>query len=393
MSQRMESVAEGADQISRALELLFVPPVALHEPVLAQEEIEAVTECLRSGWVSTAGPFVAKFERVIAAYTGADHAVATSSGTAALHVALKLADVQPNDEVLIPGLSFVATANAVTYCGAIAHFVDVDEHSLGMSPGKLLKHLEEIAAVRDGVAWNRETGRRIRAMVPMHTFGHPVEIDPLLEIATRYGLTLVEDAAESLGSLDHGRHTGTRGTLSALSFNGNKIATTGGGGAILTNDPVLAERARHLTTTAKVSHQWRLEHDEIGFNYRLPNLNAALGIAQFARLDTAVEQKRSLLAIYEAALGPLGVGRIVREREGMRSNYWLHCLLLDLPELLEETLRACHQRQIFARPAWSPLHQLPMYLQAPRASMSTTENLCARLLCLPSGPSVLAQLR
>ncbi len=390
----MSRKPELANRVATALAELLIPPVALHEPLIEDGEIEAVVRCLRSGWVSTAGPFVADFEAELARYTGASFAIATSSGTAALHIALLLAGVNAGDEVLIPSLSFVATANAVTYCGAIPHFVDVDEHSLGMSPTKLAEHLEAHVELVAGSARNRVTGRPVRAIVPMHTFGHPVEIELLKSIAEQYRIALVEDAAESLGSFSRGIHTGRTGLLAALSFNGNKIATTGGGGAILTDDPLLAKRAKHLTTTAKVAHEWKLEHDEVGYNYRLPNLNAALGLAQMARLEDSVERKRDLLPVYQSVLAPLNAGRLFTEREGVRSNYWLHCFLLEGDEgILEATLSACHAREIFVRPAWTPLHQLAMYREAPRAVLTTTEDLCRRILCLPSGAGVASRLR
>ncbi|MCL6446331.1 MAG: LegC family aminotransferase, partial [Alicyclobacillus sp.] len=303
-------------------------PVALHEPDFDGSEWAVVKECLDQRWVSSAGTLVDEFERGLAEYTGIAYAMATVNGTAALHICLLLAGVEPGDEVLVPALTFVATANAVSYCGGIPHVVDCSEETLGMDPGKLADHLKEVAEIRAEGSWNRVTGRRIKAVVAMHTFGHPVDMDPLVELCTRYKLELIEDAAESLGSFYKGRHTGSWGKLSALSFNGNKIITTGGGGAILTHDESLARMAKHLTTVAKRPHRWKFVHDRIGYNYRMPNLNAALGIAQLRRLPDLVRRKRELALAYQKAFeGAVGY-RWVSEPKFARSNYWMNALIL-----------------------------------------------------------------
>ena len=275
--------------------------VALHEPRFSGNEWAYVKECLDTGWVSSVGKFVDRFEAQLAEYTGAKRAIAVVNGTAALHVCLLLVGVQPGDEVIVPALTFVATANAVTYCGAIPHFADSEFKTLGLDPDKLDVYLQKIGEVRSDGCYNKQTGRRIKAVVPMHTFGHPVDLDSLIEVSARYRLELVEDAAESLGSFYKGRHTGNWGRVSALSFNGNKIITTGGGGAILTNDEELGLRAKHLTTTARVPHAWELSHDMVGYNYRLPNINAALGCAQLEQLPSFLKQKRALAERYKAA--------------------------------------------------------------------------------------------
>lgn len=304
-------------------------PVALHEPVFGGREWDYVRECLNTGWVSSVGKFVDEFERRLADYTGVAHAIAVVNGTAALHMSLLLAGVERGDEVLTPALTFVATANAVAYIGAIPHFVDSEERTLGVDPVKLNDYLNDIVKMKDGQPFNRLTGRRLRAIVPMHTFGHPVDLDPLMEVAERFSLSIVEDAAESLGSLYKGRHTGSFGSIAALSFNGNKIVTTGGGGAILTNDLRIAKRAKHLTTTAKQPHPWAFFHDETGFNYRLPNINAALGCAQLEQLDTFVQRKRELARRYAEAFDGLSGLRVFQEQPFARSNYWLNALLLE----------------------------------------------------------------
>src|SRR5690606_26497374 len=274
----------------------FVP---LHEPTFSETDIEYVTDCIRSGWVSSVGKYVDDFEKKLAEYTGVKRVVAVVNGTAALHIALKVAGVQANDEVFMPALTFVATANAATYLQAIPHFVDVSEETLGLDPVKLENYIQEIGEMRNGQLVNKKTNRVIRAVVPMHTFGHPVDLDPLIELCSRYHLILVEDAAESLGSFYKGQHTGGFGVASALSFNGNKIMSTGGGGAILTNNEKLADYAKHITTTAKVPHRWEYVHDEAGYNYRMPNINAALGCAQLEKLDSFIASKRQLTNRYK----------------------------------------------------------------------------------------------
>ena len=287
------------------------------QPLFAGNESRYVQQCIDSGWVSSAGQFVNDFERQLCAITGAKFAVAVINGTAALHVALMLAGVERGTEVLMPSLTFVATANAAAYLGAVPHFCDVSVKTLGLDPAKLAEYLNSVAEQREGASINRQTGRKISAIVPMHTFGHPVDLAALVEVARRWGIPIVEDAAESLGSLYRGRHTGTFGLMSALSFNGNKIVSTGAGGALLTDDPALAKRARHLTTTAKVPHPYEYIHDEVGFNYRMPNLNAALGCAQLERLDAFVDRKRGLARSYHECVR--GNGRdhyICRTRPG-----------------------------------------------------------------------------
>lgn len=360
--------------------------VALHEPHFFGKEWIYLKECLDTGWVSSAGKFVDRFEEDLAAYTGVRRAVAVVNGTAALHICLKLVGVEPADEVLVPSLTFVATANAVTYCGAIPHFVDCEERTLGLDPYLLGQYLEDIADVGATGCINRLTGRRIKAVVPMHAFGHPVDLDPLVEICRRFRLELVEDAAESLGSFYKGEHTGKKGMVSALSFNGNKVLTTGGGGAILTNDTELATYAKHLTTTAKLPHRWEFNHDMVGYNYRLPNLNAALGCAQLEQLPGFIASKRALARRYAAAFSSVPGVRFFIEPEFARSNYWLNVLLLDDEYAGERDaiLAATNDAGIMTRPAWTPMHRLPMFASSPRMALSVTESLSARLINIPS---------
>jgi perosamine synthetase len=360
--------------------------IGLHEPVFQGNEWKYLKECLDTGWVSSAGKYVERFEQQLAAYTGVDRAVATVNGTSALHVCLKLVGVEQGDEVLVPALSFVATANAVSYCGAIPHFVDSDEYTLGLDPPKLKDYLEEIAAIRNDQCYNRQTGRRIRAVVPMHTFGHPVDIDPLIEVCQQYRLELVEDAAESLGSYYKGRHTGCFGRLAALSFNGNKIVTTGGGGAILTNDQELGRIAKHITTTAKLPHKWAFVHDQTGYNYRLPNINAALGCAQIEQLPDFLTKKRALAERYQKVFANIEGVRYFTEPGFARSNYWLNAILLDreIADQRDAILDLTNANGLMTRPAWTLMHKLPMYQDCPRMDLSTAEDLEARLINLPS---------
>ena len=361
-------------------------PVALHEPCFAGNEWAYLKECLDSTFVSSVGKFVDRFEADLAAYTGAKYAVAVMNGTAALHVALRLAGVQPGDEVLIPALTFVATANAVTYCGATPHFVDSEERTLGLDPHALREYLQGITEISNGQCVHRATGRVIRALVPMHTFGHPVDIEGVLEVARDFHLALVEDAAESLGSTVNGRHAGTFGLMGTLSFNGNKTITTGSGGAILTNDLELARRAKHLTTTAKVPHRWDYVHDKIGYNYRLPNINAALGCAQLEQLSDILSAKHRLFERYQAAFAGVPQTRLVVEPVGCRSNYWLQTILLDESAAgqRDAILTATNDAGLMTRPMWTLMHKLPMYTDCPHAPLPVAKHLEGSLINLPS---------
>jgi perosamine synthetase len=360
--------------------------VALHEPEFRGREWEYVKDCIDSGWVSSVGSFVNRFEKMLEEATGAKHAIATVNGTAALHVCLQLAGVRRGDEVLVPDLTFVATANAVSYLGAVPHFIDSERHTLGVDATKLEAYLQESAELRHDVCVNRRTGAVMRALVPMHTFGHPVDIESLLDVCARWHIVLVEDAAESLGSFYHERHTGTFGLLSALSFNGNKIVTTGGGGAILTNDSQLAERARHLTTTARVAHRWSFIHDEVGYNYRMPNLNAALGCAQLEMLASFVERKRRLAEQYRHAFRDLPGVTFFAEPAACRSNYWLNVILLERADLEERdaVLGVLNEAGLMSRPTWTLMHRLAPFADCPRMDLSCACELERSIVNLPS---------
>lgn len=376
-----------ADDIIVAIRSVVGPrPVALHEPRFGGNEWAYLKECLDSTFVSSVGKFVDRFEAELAAYTGARHAVAVMNGTAALHIALQLAGVQPDDEVLIPALTFVATACAVRYCGASPHFVDSEERTLGVDIDALRDYLQGATELRAGKCVNRSSGRIIRALVPMHVFGHPMDIEAALALARDFRLMLIEDAAESLGSTVHGRHTGTFGVMGTLSFNGNKTVTTGGGGAILFDDAELARRAKHLTTTAKVPHRWEYRHDAVGYNYRMPNLNAALGCAQLEQLDGFIAAKRRLFERYRTAFARVPQVRLMSEPSGSRSNYWLQTLLLDESAAGQRDwiLAATNDAGLMTRPVWTLMHLLEPYRDCPRMDLSAAESLVRRIINIPS---------
>jgi perosamine synthetase len=363
----------------------------LHIPIFDHRETDLLRECVESNMVSSVGAFCDRFEAALAEFTGAKRVVLCVNGTAALHLALRVAGVRPGEEVIIPSLTFVATANAVRYAAAEPHFIDVEDAHFGVCPQQLAQRLEAIAEMRDDGCYNRETGRRIAAVVPMHAFGHSVRILELLEVATKYGIPVVEDAAESLGSFSGDRHTGTFGLCGTLSFNGNKVITTGGGGAILFNDDELADRAKLLSTTAKRPHKWEFFHDELGYNYRMPALNAAMGCAQMEKLPWLLEKKRELAERYQAAFSDVEGLRFVTEPEGCRSNYWLNALILDKPdlELRNQILETTNSQNIMTRPIWIPLHELPMYADCPSGPLTTTLSLAKRIINIPSTADLL----
>jgi perosamine synthetase len=359
-------------------------PTVLSEPSLTAAEAEAVKKCVVDGWVSSVGPEVDAFEKELASYCGLKRAVVTVNGTAALHLALKVAGVGVGDEVIIPALSFVATANAAAYCGAIPHFVDSDSATLGLSPAALERRLEAVAERRATGVYNKETDARIAACVPMHAFGHPADLDGLMAVADAWGIPVVEDAAESLGSFYKGRHTGGFGLAGVLSFNGNKIITTGGGGAIVTDDLAFADRAKHLSTTARIGGGWVFDHDAVGYNYRMPNLNAALGLAQLSRLPALRERRRRLAARYATLFADVPGVAFATEPEGTESNYWLSTILFDDSAEANAFVEKANAERIGVRPAWRLLCDLPMYADAPRDELTVTRSLAARLVNLPS---------
>lgn len=358
--------------------------IALHRPIFEGSEKSYLVDCVDSNFVSSVGARVTEFEERIAGFVGARFGVATVNGTAALHAALVLAGVKCGDEVLTQALTFVATCNAVAYTGSKPVFLDVDRDTLGLSPEAVSRFLKVHADVDEsGCCINRSTGRRIAACVPMHTFGHPVRMAELDDVCNAYGIPMVEDAAESLGSYLGERHTGTFGCVGTLSFNGNKVITTGGGGMIVTDDEELAARAKHLTTTAKQPHGYEFYHDEVGFNYRMPNLNAALGMAQFERLTDMLAAKREVARRYESFFAERSQ-EFISERMGTRANYWLNTILMESRADRDELLAYMNERGVMTRPIWRLMNELPMYRHCWNDGLEVSQWLEDRMVCLPS---------
>ena len=357
--------------------------IPLHRPVFEGNEKQYVIDCINSNFVSSVGAKVTELEQHIAAFTGAKYAVATVNGTAALHVALQLAGVQRDDEVITQALTFIATCNALSYAGAHPVFVDVDRDTLGLSPTALRQFLASHAEVRDGCAFNKSTGRRLTACVPMHTFGFPCRIKEIVRVCDEYGIAVVEDAAESLGSYVGTRHTGTFGKMATLSFNGNKVITTGGGGMIITDDAELASHAKHLTTTAKVPHPFEFVHDEVGYNYRLPNLNAALGCAQMERLPEMLAVKADVARRYIEFFESLGLA-IMRAPTGTNANYWLNAIVLDSLQERDAFLEFTNSRGVMTRPIWRLMTRLAMFSHCQHDGLANSLWLEDRVVNIPS---------
>ncbi|MEZ6878792.1 LegC family aminotransferase [Enterobacter sp. KBR-315C3_2022] len=360
----------------------FIP---LHAPVFDGNEKKYVLDTLDSTFVSSVGKYVDDFERKMESYTGTSRAVATVNGTAALSAALYLAGVKRGDLVITQALTFVATCNALYHLGAEPVFTDVSPVSLGLCPVALENWLLENAALTDKGCVHRKTHQNIRAVVPMHTFGHPVELDELIDVCKKWHLVLVEDAAESLGSFYKGRHTGTLGEYGALSFNGNKIITTGGGGMVFCRSPEAGIRAKHITTTAKVPHPYEFYHDEPGFNYRMPNLNAALGCGQMEQLDVFLKRKRSLAQRYERFFEGSEF-EFVKEPSYAKSNYWLNAVICENNDSRDAILAEMNASNVMVRPIWKLMHRLPMFESAMRDDLTNSEKIEARLINLPSSP-------
>ena len=374
-------------------------PIPLHEPDFTNSNAaKYLDNCITSGWVSTAGEWVNKFEKELAKITKAKHAIVVSNGTVALRLALKLKGVKANDEVIIPPLSFIASANAVSHLGAIPHFVDIELDTLGISPKALIKRLEECAILKNGKVINKYTNRKISAIMAVHIFGHPSKVDELKKIASIWNIPLIEDCAEALGSYRYEgnskTHCGLFGEIGTLSFNGNKIITTGGGGALLTNNSDLAKKARHLSTTAKKNHKWEFEHDEIGWNDRLPNINAALGVSQIEQLQKKLQIKYRLNQIYTKAFESLEELYILNQPELCKSNFWLNNIILKekdnsiLREIRNEVLELSHQKFIFTRPVWKLLNKQKPYIYSPKGDLSNSEFMEFRIISLPSSTKI-----
>ncbi len=374
--------------------------IGLHEPsFLNTNSLAYLKDCIDTGWGSSGGEWVNKFEEHLCRYTGASHAVAISNGTDALRLSLHVAGVKKGDEVLVPPISFVATCNAIAHLGASPHFIDVESETLGMSPIALSQRLEKVAIWKGKEIYNKETGKRISAILPVHIFGHPSEICLLKKIAHNWNLPLIEDSAEALGSWRkiQGKflHCGLFGDLGTLSFNGNKILTTGGGGAIITNNSILAEKAKHISTTAKIPHKWEFDHDQIGWNDRLPNINAALGVAQIEKIEETLSKKRKLAENYKKLFSDIHDVEILDEPKDTVSNFWLITLRItnrdpkDVYSIRNQLLNKGYQIGLLLRPCWKPLHKLKPFLECPRGGLKVAEEQSMRLINLPSSPDLI----
>ncbi len=359
----------------------FVP---LSVPVFIGNEKKYLNECIDSTFVSSVGKFVDRFESDMARYTGCNRAVVCVSGTNALHMSLMLAGVERDDEVLTQALTFIATCNALSYIGAHPVFIDVDKDTMGLSPVAVREWLAKNSEKRNGVCYNKRTGRRVKACVPMHTFGHPVHLDELVAVLKEYDIELVEDAAESIGSYYKGKHTGTFGKVGAISFNGNKTITTGGGGMMLFNDEELGAFAKHVTTQAKVPHRWEFKHDHIGYNYRMPNINAALGCAQLEHIEEYVASKRETAKIYEDFFRNIPDIEFFTEPENCRSNYWLNVVILNDKEAQQEFLQYTNDNGVMTRPIWELMSRLPMFEHCEHDGLANTVWFADRVVNIPS---------
>jgi aminotransferase in exopolysaccharide biosynthesis len=359
-------------------------PIPLHAPVFFGNEKEYVIDCIETTYVSSIGKYVDRFEQMIAVYTGSAKAVACVNGTNALYLALKLSGVGQNDEVITQPLTFIATTNAIVYCNARPIFIDVDKDTMGLSPQKVSDWLHENAEIKSGACFNRNTGNRIKACVPMHTFGHPIHVDKLLDICINWHIELVEDAAESLGSFCAGKHTGTFGSIGVFSFNGNKTITTGGGGMLIFRDKKQGEWAKHLTTQAKIPHSWEFNHDAIGYNYRMPNINAALGCAQMENIELIINNKRETALEYKQFFSGTNI-LFFDESDNFRSNFWLNAIILENKEKQLDFLKKTNNGGIMARPIWRLMNKLPMFSDCQCGNLENAEWFADRVVNIPSG--------
>lgn len=382
----MEAVVERFQEVTNFIKAKYPGKdfIGLHEPVFIGNEREYVIDAIDSTFVSSVGAYVNRFEEMMAQITGAKYAVAIVNGTNALHMGLILAGVQRDEEVLSQALTFIATANAISYIGAQPVFVDVDRDTLGMSPNALRLFLAQNAEKREDGAYNKGTGKRIAACVPMHTFGLPCRIDEIAAICEEWNIYLVEDAAESLGSYYKDKHTGVFGKIGVFSFNGNKTVTCGGGGALITDNEALAKRAKHLTTQAKIPHKWEFVHDEIGYNYRMPNLNAALACAQLEQLDRFVENKRALATAYKVFFGSQDI-QLVTELPEAKANYWLNALLFNNREERDAFLTFSNENGVMTRPIWELMNRLKMFQYCQTDALTNSIWIADRLVNIPSG--------
>ena len=362
----------------------------LHEPLFFGKEVKYLKKTIKENFVSSAGKYVSKFEKKIKEYTRAKFTIAVVNGTQAIYISLKACGVKKNDEVLVPALTFVGTVNAISYLGAKPHFVDSEIANFGINCAKLEIYLDKIVTMKGKKSINKITGNVIKAIIPVHVFGHPCNIEKIIKIAKKYNLIVVEDAAEALGSFHKKKHLGTFGDTGCISFNGNKIITTGGGGAVITNKKKIANKIKHLTTTAKLKHKWEYIHDEIGYNYRMPNINAALGLAQIQNIKTFLKAKRILFKKYFKAFHNITGVTLYKEPKYASSNYWLQTLILDKRNinLKNKILKEAHKRSIHARPAWKLISELKPYKKTQKMNLSGSKEIYRKIINLPSSQSL-----
>ncbi len=362
--------------------------LSLHEPRFISDEKNILNQCIDSTYVSSIGEYVPLFEEKIKNYTGAKHAIATSNGTSALHIALLVAGIKPMDEVITQSFTFIATCNAIKYCNAEPVFVDISKDTLGMCPNSLKNWIAANTMKKDKKLINKNTGAKISAVLPMHSFGHPADLDELTKICDENNILLIEDAAESLGSFYKDQHTGTYGDIGTFSFNGNKVITTGGGGAVITNSNEYAEKIRHIATTARIKTDYSFEHDQIGYNYRMPNLNACLGVSQIKKLNYFIDEKRKVAKYYEEAFKNSNITFFTEPKES-KSNYWLNAILFKSKDLRDEALEYTNKNSVMTRPPWKLMHKLKMYEKCQKADLTISEDLENRILNIPSSVPLL----
>ncbi len=365
--------------------------VGLHEPYLGENEKRYLKKCIESGYVSYLGEYVVNFEKKITDFTGAKYAITTNSGTSALHLACRLLEIDKNCEVLMPALSFIAPANAITYMNGTPHFVDIEEETLGIDPQKLRNYLRKITSITKSGCINKKTKKIIKAIMVIHAYGHPARIQEIVRIANEFKIKVIEDAAESLGSFFKNKHTGLFGDIGILSFNGNKVITTGGGGALLTKSKEFYEKAKHLSTQAKVKHKWEYIHDDIGYNFRMPNINAAIGCSQFDKISKLISYKRKLARKYEMIFRNLDNVKFFKEPKQSISNYWLNTIIIEknFKSIRNDLLKRLHNNGYQARPLWEPLNRLKMYKTCPSDNLDVTNDIVSRTINLPSGYNII----
>ncbi len=377
LSKKILTILENKCKIKKA---------QLHKPSFFGNEKKYLNDCINSSFVASRGEYNERLEEVLSNYVDVNNVILLNSGTSALHISLILMGIRPGYEVILPAMTFVATANAIRYCNAIPHFVDCDELTLGIDPIALKKWLKKIVIKKGKYSYNKLTNNRIFSIMPMHTFGHPCNIDELIKISLEYNLKIIEDSAESLGSFYKKKHTGTIGNIGVLSFNGNKTITTGAGGAILINDKKIADKARHISSTAKVIHKWDFIHDKVGYNYRMSNLNAALGLAQMENIEKILKSKRKLFSLYDKAFQSIKEIEIFKEPINCKSNYWLQTLILkkEFEKEKENILELTNKKEIMTRPVWKLLHKLKPFKSFPKAPLPVSISLEKRIINIPS---------